>query len=134
MTGSVAGGVIAQATSLGVPFLLRGGFLAPKIRELFRLRTTALIIGTVLILLWVVTSFWLALILLVGWGMLFAAAMPIRQAYLNGLIPSQQRATVLSFDSLVGNTGGVVIQPGLGKAADVWSYGTSLAIDNRWTD
>ena len=62
------------------------------------------------------------------WGLVFAATMPIRQAYLNGLIPSQQRATVLSFDSLMGNTGGVVIQPVLGKAADVWSYGTSYVI------
>ena len=51
--------------------------------------------------------------------------MPIRQAYLNGMIPSQQRATVLSFDSLMGSTGGVVIQPILGKTADVYSYGTS---------
>ena len=34
--------------------------------------------------------------------------MPIRQAYLNGLIPSEQRATVLSFDNLMGSAGGVV--------------------------
>ena len=54
--------------------------------------------------------------------------MPIRQAYLNGMIPSERRATVLSFDSLMGNTGGVVIQPVLGRSADVWSYGTSYAI------
>ena len=54
--------------------------------------------------------------------------MPIRQAYLNGMIPSQQRATVLSFDSLMGSTGGVVIQPVLGKSADVWSYATSYVI------
>ena len=60
--------------------------------------------------------------------MVFAAETPIRQAYLNGLIPSNQRATVLSFDSLMGNTGGVVIQPVLGKSADVWSYGTSYVI------
>ena len=52
--------------------------------------------------------------------------MPIRQAYLNDMIPSQQRATVLSFDSLMGSSGGVVIQPALGKAADVYSYGTSF--------
>ena len=62
------------------------------------------------------------------WGLVFAAVMPIRQAYLNGMIPSEQRATVLSFDSLMGNTGGVVIQPVLGRAADVWSYGTSFVI------
>jgi hypothetical protein len=44
---------------------------------------------------------------------------------MNGLIPSEQRATVLSFDNLLGSSGGVVIQPALGKAADVWSYSTS---------
>jgi hypothetical protein len=32
---------------------------------------------------------------------------------------------VLSFDSLMGSAGGVVAQPALGRAADVWSYGTS---------
>ena len=58
--------------------------------------------------------------------MIFAAEMPIRQAYLNDMIPSRQRATVLSFDSLMGSSGGVVIQPVLGKVADVYSYSTSL--------
>jgi MFS family permease len=48
--------------------------------------------------------------------------MPIRQAYLNGLIPSQQRATILSFDSMLGSSGGVVVQPVLGRSADVWGY------------
>ena len=60
------------------------------------------------------------------WGLIFAADMPIRQAYLNDMIPSQQRATVLSFDSLMGSSGGVVIQPVLGKTADVYSYATSF--------
>ena len=81
-----------------------------------------------LVVLGVTTNFALALFFLVLWGLVFAAVMPIRQAYLNGMIPSEQRATVLSFDSLMGNTGGVVIQPVLGKAADVWSYGTSYVI------
>ena len=56
------------------------------------------------------------------WGLLFAASMPIRQAYMNGLIPSRQRATILSFDSLMGSTGGVWSQPVLGRAADAWGY------------
>ena len=110
-----------------------GGYLAPRIRALFHRRTTPLILGTiasaaVLLLLSVTDAFWVALLLLVVWGMIFSAQMPIRQAYLNGMIPSQQRATVLSFDSLMGNTGGVVVQPVLGKAADVYSYSTSYAI------
>ena len=58
----------------------------------------------------------------------FAIVGPIRQAYLNGLIPSAQRATVLSFDGLMGSTGGVVIQPALGRAADVWSYGSAYVL------
>ena len=33
---------------------------------------------------------------------------------MNGLIPSRQRATILSFDSLMGSTGGVWAQPVLG--------------------
>ena len=44
------------------------------------------------------------LALIVVWGLLFAATMPIRQAYINGMIPSQQRATILSFDSMMGST------------------------------
>ncbi|HEY9477679.1 MAG TPA: MFS transporter, partial [Microbacteriaceae bacterium] len=48
--------------------------------------------------------------------------------YLNDMIPSKQRATVLSFDSLFGSLGGVGIQPALGRAADLWGYGTSLVI------
>jgi MFS family permease len=112
---------------------IAGGYLAPKIRGLFHRRTTPLILGAlasaaILVLLGVTDAFWVALALLVVWGMIFAAEMPIRQAYLNGMIPSQQRATVLSFDSLMGNTGGVVIQPVLGRSADVWSYGTSYVI------
>ncbi|HXQ57670.1 MAG TPA: MFS transporter, partial [Actinomycetes bacterium] len=46
----------------------------------------------------------------------------------NGLIPSEQRATVLSFDNLLGSSGGVVIQPVLGKVADASSYATSYLV------
>jgi len=112
---------------------IAGGYLAPKIRARFHRRTTPLILGTIassaiLVLLGLTNVFWLALALLVVWGLIFAAEMPIRQAYLNGMIPSQQRATVLSFDSLMGSTGGVAIQPVLGRSADVWSYATSYVI------
>ena len=69
--------------------------------------------------------------LIVVWGLLFAASMPIRQAYLNGLIPSQQRATILSFDSMLGSTGGVVVQPVLGRSADVWGYPGSYLLGRR---
>jgi hypothetical protein len=47
----------------------------------------------------------------VVWGLVSAASRPVRQTFINALIPSQQRATILSFDSLVGSAGGVVAQP-----------------------
>jgi MFS family permease len=126
---SIAG--LAAAIVAGAQIL--GGYLAPSFRKLFRKRTTALILGTVasagvLAALGLTGSFWVALVLLAAWAMVFAAEMPIRHAYLNDMIPSRQRATVLSFDSLMGSSGGVVIQPLLGRAADVYSYSTSLVL------
>jgi MFS family permease len=110
-----------------------GGFAAPRIRRLFHRRTSALIAisGLSVItlgLIGIVDSFWPVIGLIVVWGLLFAASMPIRQTYLNGMIPSRQRATVLSFDSMMGSTGGVWTQPLLGRAADVWGYAPSYLI------
>jgi MFS family permease len=110
-----------------------GGIAAPRIRRLFRRRTSALLLTAALstatmALIGVFESFWAVLALIVVWGLLFAATMPIRQAYINGMIPSQQRATILSFDSLMGSTGGVWAQPVLGRAADVWGYAPSYLI------
>ncbi len=75
-----------------------------------------------------VENFYAVIGLIVVWGLLFAATMPIRQAYINGMIPSRQRATILSFDSLMSSTGGVWAQPLLGRAADVYGYATSYLI------
>jgi MFS family permease len=110
-----------------------GGLAAPRIRRLFHRRTSALIsmlgLGVLtLTLIGLIDSFWAVIGLIVVWGLLFAATMPIRQTYLNGLIPSQQRATIISFDSLMASSGGVWAQPALGRAADVWGYATSYLI------
>jgi MFS family permease len=107
-----------------------GGVAAPRIRRLFHRRTSALIatsgLGVLTLgLIGIVESLWAVIALIVVWGLLFAASMPIRQTYLNGLIPSQQRATILSFDSLMDSTGGVWAQPLLGRVADVWGYAPS---------
>jgi MFS family permease len=126
---SIAG--LAAAIIAGAQ--IAGGMIAPQVRRLFRNRTSALLTGLLievglLTLLGLATAFWVAVGLLVLWGLTAAASLPIRQAYINGLIPSEQRATVLSFDNLLGSSGGVVIQPALGKAADVWSYSTSYLV------
>jgi MFS family permease len=110
-----------------------GGVAAPRIRRLWHRRTSALIATTAagvatLALIGILETFWAVVGLIVVWGLLFAASMPIRQTYLNGLIPSRQRATILSFDSLMDSTGGVWAQPLLGRAADVWGYGPSYLL------
>ena len=73
-------------------------------------------------------GFWVAIILLTVVAMLWALSGPMQQAYMNELIPSEQRATVLSFSSLMGSAGGVVAQPALGKVADVWSLGIGYVV------
>jgi MFS family permease len=113
-----------------------GGITAPMLRRLFQRRTsallvTALISSVTLVLIGVFERFWVVIALIVVWGLMFAASMPIRQAYLNGLIPSQQRATILSFDSMLGSTGGVVVQPVLGRSADVWGVHPPVAPSER---
>ncbi|MGB7684836.1 MAG: MFS transporter [Solirubrobacterales bacterium] len=112
---------------------IAGGIAAPRIRRLFARRTSALIVMAglsvvTLGLIGIVESFWAVIGLIVVWGLLFAATMPIRQTYLNGLIPSRQRATILSFDSMMSSSGGVWTQPLLGRAADVWGYAPSYLI------
>lgn len=68
-------------------------------------------------------GFWVAIALLSFVALAWAIAGPLQQAYMNAVIPSEQRATVLSFSSLMGSAGGVVAQPALGRVADVYSLG-----------
>ena len=110
-----------------------GGMAAPQIRRLFKRRTSALLVtaglsSATLALIGLIDSFAAVVALIVVWGLLFAATMPIRQAYLNGLIPSRQRATILSFDSMMSSSGGVWTQPVLGRSADAWGYAPSYLI------
>jgi MFS family permease len=123
---SIAG--LAAALIAGAQIV--GGLIVPWVRRLFSRRTHALIIGGIvsvvlLLLIGITPSLWIVIALLAGWALVFAIEMPLRQAFINGIIPSEQRATVLSFDSLMGSTGGVVAQPLLGRAADVYGYGLS---------
>ena len=112
-----------------------GGLVAGPVATRAARRTTVLIVSCVGAAVLLVGagiagaagSFWATLILAAGWALLGALATPIQSAYLNGMIPSQQRATVLSFASLMGSGGGVVIQPALGRVADVSGYPASLA-------
>lgn len=122
---------LAAAIVAGAQIL--GGFSSGKIRRMFSLRTKVVMFGvsvsaTSLLIMGLWQNFWVAIVCLVLWALVFAAVRPTRQAYINGLIPSEQRATVLSFDSLIGSVGGVVTQPILGRVADVSGYAASYVV------
>lgn len=126
-------GIAGLAAALVAAAQFCGGLTATKITHFFRRRTTILFTGLLisafsLFLIGFLPNFWVAIALLAIWGLVFTATMPVRQAYINGLIPSEQRATVLSFDSLMGSSGAVVFQPVLGKVADVSGYAASYLV------
>jgi MFS family permease len=112
---------------------MAGAWLVPLATRLFRRRTSALVFTSLasaacLVGIGLSARFPVVLALLTGWSLAFAATYPIRQAFLNGLVPSAQRATVLSFDNLLTSAGGVVAQPTLGRVADVWGYPASYVV------
>ena len=135
---SIAG--LAAAIVAGAQIV--GGLSVPIVRRFFRLRTNAIFLAVALesVILAAIavvgfnmdemgmTAFYLAIALLVMWALVSAIARPIRQSFLNGIIASEQRATVLSFDSLMGSVGGAVAQPVLGRVADVSGYAASYLV------
>jgi len=125
-------GIAGLAAAIVAGAEVLGGWLAPRFRRLVRKRTTVLILSgavsaLILVALGFTREFWVALVLLAVWALVAEVGTPVGQAYLNDMIDSRQRATVLSFASLTGSSGGVVVQPLLGRAADVYGYSASLA-------
>ena len=71
-------------------------------------------------------SFWVALagLLLVMGAM--GVTSPVRSAYLHQVVSSEQRATVVSFDSMVDNVGGIGGQLGLGALGEARGAGAAF--------
>jgi MFS family permease len=116
-----------------------GGASVNLMRRLFKTRTAVIVLEIVIAglalvgvglaeMLPVPAGFWVAIGLLTLTAMVWALSAPMQQAYMNDCIPSEQRATVLSFASLMASAGGVVSQPALGRVADVYSLGTAYVV------
>jgi MFS family permease len=126
-------GIAGLAAAVVAGAQIIGGLTVPQARRLFRRRTDAVITAgvitvVVLALVGLTANFWVAIVLMTLWALVFAIEGPLRQAFINGVIPTEQRATVLSFDNLMSSAGGVVLQPALGRTADVYGYGASYVV------
>lgn len=126
-------GVAGLAAAVIAGAQIVGGLTINHLRRLFRTRTSMMILATAVstvavFALGFVHSVFFAAVLLVLWGLVFSFVRPLQQAYLNGLIESRNRATVLSFDSLLSSSGGAAVQPALGKVADTYSYSSSFMV------
>jgi MFS family permease len=82
-------------------------------------RTTLLLAGsTIATASFVVTGavqvFWIAVPVFIFASFVGGITQPVRQTYFHGLIPTEQRATLVSFDSLIGSVGSIGGQTGLG--------------------
>ncbi len=73
-------------------------------------------------------SFALAVALFLVVALALGTAGPVKQAYLHQSIPSAQRASVTSFDSMFGNAGAVASQGGLGYLARARSIGEAYVV------
>jgi MFS family permease len=97
-------------------------------------RRTTLLVGAAAvqtggaIVLGLASSFWVALpaLLVVTAGL--GVTSPVRQAYLHQVVPSEQRATVVSFDSMVSSVGGIGNQVGLGALGEARSVGSAFVV------
>ena len=53
---------------------------------------------------------------------------PVRSAYLHQIVPTEQRATVVSFDSMVSSAGGIGGQIGLGALGEARGVGSAFVV------
>jgi MFS family permease len=73
-------------------------------------------------------GFALALASLLVAGVAMGVNMPVRQAFIHGMVPTEQRATVVSFDSMISGVGSVGGQAGLGVYAGREGYAAGYVL------
>jgi len=120
------------AASLSVSMMVGNGLVEVVTRWCGR-RTTlfmwaAGVFSVALIGVGLASSFALALVLLCAAGAAWGVQSPVRQAFIHRIVPAQQRATVISLDSMV--TGGASVggQAGLGYVAERQGFSAGYVV------
>jgi MFS family permease len=119
-------GVVAAAVSLA---MASGSWLVERLTRFCGHRTTLLLGAAVVYAaatlgVGLTDSFWIAVCFYLVGSAASGVFTPVNQAYLHAVIPSEQRATVLSLSSLVASAGSMGGQAGLGWLAASRSLGT----------
>jgi len=110
-----------------------GSLLVKPLNKLFKKRSSILYLSfsiqTIMILTVGITH---SFIIAVGAFMLFFLSVgfytPVKQGYLHDMIPSEHRATIVSFDSLIGSTGSVFGQIGYGYLSEKFSIASGYSV------
>jgi MFS family permease len=116
-------GLIAALISI---FTILGNSVVEWFSKFCGRRTTlllwaALISSAAIVGVGLTDSFWVAVGLYLLSMAAYGVLTPVKQAYMHKIIPSEQRATVISFDSLLASGGSMLGQSGLGYLAQVRS-------------
>ncbi len=120
-------GVISSLLGLS---MIAGNALVGPLSRVVRTRTgvqmaSVAVQAVTIVLCGVLTNFYVVVSLYLTYGIALGVAMPVKQGYLNAHIPSAQRATIISLDSMFANTGGVIGQTGWGYLARMRSIATA---------
>ena len=122
-------GVISALVGLS---LIVGNALVVPLSRVVRTRTGVLMLSTgvqaaLAVACGLLTNFYTVVALYLLYGVAIGLALPVKQAYLNAHIPSAQRATIISLDSMFASSGGVLGQTLWGRVARTRSIGTAWA-------
>jgi MFS family permease len=122
-------GVISSLVGLS---LIAGNALVGPLSRVVRTRTGLLMVSAaaqavLAVACGVLRNFYAVVLLYLLYGTAVGVAMPVKQAYLNAHIPSAQRATIISLDSMFASSGGVIGQSVWGWVARLRSIGTAWA-------
>jgi MFS family permease len=123
-------GVIAALFSLAG---ILGNSLVGRVAVPGRRRTSILIAGSalttlVMVIVGAVQLFWVAVPAFLLGAVFFGIMAPVRQTFLHSIIPTSERATLVSFDALLGSLGSVGGQTGLGYLAQVRSVADGFVV------
>jgi MFS family permease len=128
-------GVIASLFSIAG---IAGNALVGRVARPGRRRTTIMIwTSTVFTAAMVATgavrAFWITVPLFLLGAVASGVRQPVRQTYLHRSIPTSERATLVSFDSLVGSLGSVGGQTGLGYLSQERSIPAGFVVGGLFT-